>query len=119
VTIIPPDPHFSAALQAQLGALRERARAHARPAAAAPASNTPATLLQRISSISSDDPDRRRKAVRVYLEGELSREFGDGLLNDPAFPQMLDAVQQQMQEDAQTAKAVDALGDLLLAGRTG
>jgi hypothetical protein len=54
--------------------------------------------------------------VRVVLEVELARTFGGAVLNDPAFPGMLDAVQEQMQADAQTAAAVHALGELLLAG---
>jgi hypothetical protein len=79
------------------------------------ASRLSASTLQRLAGIDRTDPERRRKAVRVYLEGELAREFGDGVLNDPAFPQMLDAVQQQMHGDAQVAAAVHALGGLLLA----
>jgi hypothetical protein len=73
-------------------------------------------MARRLEAIPAADPDRRRKAVRVYLECELAREFGAPLLNDPQFPQMLDAVQEQMQQDAQVAAAVHALGDLLLAG---
>ena len=55
--------------------------------------------------------------MRCYLEGELAREFGVAILNDPAFPQMLDAVQEHMQGEAQTAAAVHAVGELLLAGK--
>lgn len=73
-------------------------------------------MAQRIDSIDPTDPNRRRKAVRIYLEAVLTREFGSDLLNDPAFPQMLDAIQHQMQSDAQMSAAVQALGDLLLAG---
>ena len=71
-------------------------------------------MAQRLAAIAPEDPERRQKAVRIYIESELAREFGAGLLNDPAFPQMVDAVLQQMQDDAQTAAAVQALGDLLL-----
>jgi hypothetical protein len=88
-------------------------------AAPAPAENKAAIMAQRLAAIAPEDPERRQKAVRIYLESELAHEFGAAVLNDPAFPQMVDAVQQQMQEDAQTAAAVQALGDLLLAGRVG
>jgi hypothetical protein len=71
-------------------------------------------MAQRIHAIAADDPDRRQKAVRVFLESELAREFGSNLLNDAAFSHMLDDVQHQMQQDAQTAAAVHALGELLL-----
>jgi hypothetical protein len=122
VTTIDPRQPLAAALQAQLAAVRERARSPQSGEAKAPAASGKATasvLAQRLQAISREDPDRRHKAVRLYLESELSREFGPALLNDPAFPQLLDAVQQQMRADGQTAAAVDALGDLLLAGEAG
>jgi hypothetical protein len=123
VTTIDPHQRLAAALQQQLRALRERARAQAtRSASAAPrvaASRLSPPALQRLARIEAADPDRRRKAVRIYLEGELAREFGDAVLNDPALPQMLDSVQDQMHADAQAADAVHALGELLLAGRIG
>jgi hypothetical protein len=106
------------ALQSQLARVRDRARAGAARTAsprAPPARADAAGLAQRIEAIPRDAPNRQRQAVRVYLESELAREFGSGLLNDPAFPRMLDDIQEQMQDDAQTAAAVQALGDLLLA----
>lgn len=121
VTTIDPRMHLAAALQAQLAAVRERSRVPQRaraPGAAAPPGAQAAGMAQRMSAIDRGDPDRRRKAVRVYLESELSREFGAGLLNDPSLPLLLDAVQQRMQEDAATAAAVEAVGDLLLSGST-
>lgn len=120
MTTIDPHQRLAAALE-QLHALRERARAHpahtAAPSARAPPATLSAATLQRLARIDAADPDRRRKAVRLFLEGELAREFGDGVANDPALPQMLDAVQEQMQADAQMAAAVRAVGDWLLAGR--
>lgn len=121
VTTIDPRMHLAAALQAQLAAVRERAHVPQRArvaGAAAPPGAQAAGMAQRMSAIDRGDPDRRRKAVRVYLESELSREFGAGLLDDPSLPLLLDAVQQRMQEDAATAAAVEAVGDLLLSGST-
>jgi hypothetical protein len=120
---IDPSDGLAAAARAQLAAVRARgdARNGERPSAVASGRSTcevaPA-LQRRIAAIPPEDPDRPRKAVRIYLESELAREFGAGLLNDPGFPALLDAVQQRMQEDAQTAGAVEALGRLLLAGNT-
>jgi hypothetical protein len=119
VTTIDPHQPLAAALQAQVAALRERAAARA--SAGAPAKQASAqqplspAMTQRIAAIDGADPQRRRKAVRVVLEAELAREFGPALLNDPTLPQLLDAVQDQMQADAQLAEAVHALGDWLLA----
>lgn len=121
VTTIDPRSPLAAALQAQLARVGGRARAQA-PAKAAGASQTAragSSLAARVGAIGPHDPDRRRKAVRIYLESELAREFGAGLLIDPSLAQLLDAVQQHMQEDSETAAAVEALGELLLAGRAG
>lgn len=120
MTTIDPHQRLAAALQQQLAALRERAGAQgARGAARASRVAAPRLSpgrLQELQGIDPADPDRHRKAVRCYLEGELAREFGSAILNDPVFPQMLDAVQYQMQADAQAAAAVHALGEMLLAG---
>lgn len=122
MTTIDPNQPIAAALQAQIAALRERtaARAAAGAPPQLPAAQQPlsAAMTQRIAAIDAADPQRRRKAVRVLLEAELAREFGTALLNDPTLPQLLDAVQEQMQADAQLAAAVQALGDWLLAQAT-
>ena len=119
MTTINPNQPLAAALQAQVAALRERTAARA--SAGAPAQPTAAqqplspAMTQRIAAIDGADPQRRRKAVLVLLEAQLALEFGTALLNDPTLPQLLDAVQDQMQADAQLAEAVHALGDWLLA----
>jgi hypothetical protein len=130
MTTIDPGQRLATALRAQRGTVREAGSA--KPAApgaptASSASIAPSVrrsphtvspaMAQRIAAIAPDDPDRPRKAVRIYLEAELAREFGAGLLNDPAFAGLLDAVQQRLEEDAHTAGAADALGRLLAAGK--
>jgi hypothetical protein len=123
MTLIDPNQALGAAMQAQLAALRDRTRARGSSSPSSPAASQAAAeaaraaAAQRIGAIAPDDPRRQQKAVRVFLESELAREFGDGVLNDPTFPRMLDDVQEQMQGDLQTAAAVLALGDVLLAGR--
>lgn len=122
MTTIDPSRGAAAAAHAQLAATRDRGAARggerAPPAAGGrSAGGVSAALQRRIAAIRPDDPERPRKAVRIYLESELAREFGAGLLNDPALPALLEAVQQRMQEDEQTAGAVEALGRLLLSGQ--
>jgi hypothetical protein len=122
MTIVDPNQRLAAAVRQQLGALGEQAAAKtASSTAGAGVRRNPHTvslaMAERIRAIAPDDPDGRRKAVRIYLESELAREFGPRLLNDPGFPAMLDAVQQRMAEDAQAAAAVEALGQMLVAGR--
>ena len=117
---IDPAQRLASAMRTQR--VRERAAARAGAAVGSEGARRGAHgvsggMAQRIAAIDAQDPDRPRKAVRIYLEAELAREFGAALLNDPQFPSLLDAVQQRMDEDPQTAGAVEALGRLLLAGK--
>lgn len=121
MTTIDPSSPIARALQSQVAALKERARAKGSASSQASTAHRgpiSGTLAQRMQAIAPDDPHRRQKAVRLFLQAELVREFGgDALLNDPQFGVMLDAVQGQMAQDEITSAAVMALGDLLLAGK--
>ena len=117
MSTIDPRASVLAALQSRLASLRpSRPRAGTGKSRAVRTEAVTSAVAQRVGALDRSDADRRRKAVRIVLEVELARTFGGAMLNDPAFPGMLDAVQDQMQADAQTAAAVHALGDLLLAG---
>lgn len=119
MTSIDPRHAIHAALREQLAALRERDRTGA-PAGTASSrvarQPVAGTLAQRIAGISPADPDRRRKAVRLFVESQIAAELGQQLLNDPGFPRMLDAIQARMQADAEVAAAVESLGEWLVAG---
>jgi hypothetical protein len=101
--------HRLAPLRSSLPGAPARAGVSGGPQAAA------GVLAQRIAALSRTDPDARRQAVRLVLEAQLAREFGASVLTDAGFPGLLDAVQQQMEGDAQAAAALRALGDWLLA----
>lgn len=119
MTTIDPATQAALALQTQVTAWKERVRAKGAASAHTREANRGAlssTFAQRLQAIAPDDPQRARKAVRLFLQGELVREFGDALLNDPQLPTLLDAVQEQMAQDAQINSAVDALGAWLLSG---
>ena len=59
-----------------------------------------ATLIElRISQINPDDPQRGRKAFRVFLEVVLLSQFGEQMVNDPKFHQLVDDVQAAMEAD--------------------
>lgn len=119
MTTIDPRQRLASALREQAAALRERAPAQKGATASVTLASRDAAqiLSERLRAIEPDDPQRRQKAVRLYLEAELAREFGAALLNDAAFADMLDAVQRQMEDDAQIAQAVDAVGALLVSGK--
>jgi hypothetical protein len=61
--------------------------------------NLGALIELRVRQIGRDDPNRGRKAFRVFLEAVLLSHFGAGLVNDPGFFQMVDDVQQAMEGD--------------------
>ena len=116
MTSIDPRASVLAAVQARLAPLRTaRGGAASRAGAAASTQAVAGALAQRLAAIDRTDPDGRGKAVRLLLEAQLAREFGAEVLNDPGFPGLLDAVQQQMEGDAGTAAAMRTLGDWLLA----
>lgn len=118
MTTIDPSSQVALALQSQVAALKERGKAKGSAAQQAGSHGTVSgTLAQRMQAIAPDDPNRRQKAVRLFLQAEMVREFGDALLNDPQFGTMLDAVQEQMARDEKTAAAVSKLGELLLTGK--
>ena len=53
-------------------------------------------LARRVRAIDSTDPDAERQAMHVFLESVLLAEFGEHLINDPAFHQIVEGVYQQM-----------------------
>jgi hypothetical protein len=87
-------------------------RRHRAPAAVPPGRSV---IARRVQAIDPGDPDRRRKAFRVFLESVLLAELGEALINDPGFYQLVDQVQSRMQTDADLARAMDEAADLLLA----
>jgi hypothetical protein len=70
----------------------------------------------RIKQIARDDPQRGRKAFRVFLEAVLLSHFGERMLADPQFYQLLDDVQRAMQADPDCAAMIDSAIAQLLAG---
>ncbi len=89
----------------------------ARPAQP-PASGAPRDpqrlILQRVQAIAPDDPQRRRKAFRIFLETVLADELGKDLLNDPAYHRIVDDVCRTMEGNRALAPAIDKAGDYLL-----
>jgi hypothetical protein len=76
-----------------------------------------AALARRVQAIDRQDPQRRRKAFRIYLEGVLQAEFGAGLVNDPGFHSLVDQVHDLMASDPALCLSIDRAADLLLDQR--
>lgn len=84
----------------------------ANPASCATES-TPA-LLNSIAALDPDDPQRRRKAFRHYLENLLLRELGFGLINGHDFGPFVDEVLSRMESLPELATSIDAAATFLL-----
>jgi hypothetical protein len=72
------------------------------------------TIVERIREIAPDDPRRRRKAFRVFLESVLAEEFGATLITDPGYQRLVDTVQEQMEKEPSLAAPMARAIDLLL-----
>lgn len=121
MTGVDPTHQLAALIRVQIASLRRRQEAKAgagpRPAATADTAQTPdlaVVVAQRIRSIDANDPQRERKAFRVFLETVLLSELGQQLVNDPGFVTMVDHVQGQMESDPDLARASLDAARLLL-----
>jgi hypothetical protein len=119
MTAIDASQRLALLLRTQVSAFQAPPRAQRTRTGAPPAPGQPPDLAtvvaHRIQALGKDDPDRRRKALRIFLESLLLEHLGGDLLRDSSFAEMVDAVQGQMEEDRDIAAAAAALTDLLLA----
>ena len=72
-------------------------------------------IIQRVRSLSPEDPQRRRKAFRLFMESVLLQEFGMGLVEDAGFQKLIDQVLQQMDSDSGLCITIQEAADALLA----
>jgi len=73
-------------------------------------------IAQRVKSIRPDDPKRGKKVFRIFLESVLLNEFGEQLIDDTVFYQMVDEIQEAMEADIRTAAAINTAVSTLLDG---
>ena len=100
----------SPAAQAQSKAAQQGTAAAAQPRPA-----LEGQIRQRLATIRSDDPHRRRRSLRATLEVCLLSEFGERLSADPAFHELVDKVMQQIDGDAALKPLVDEVLESLVA----
>jgi hypothetical protein len=72
-------------------------------------------VLRRIRFIEPADPDRRRKAFRIFIESVLLFEIGPDLVNDPAFHTIVDEVESRMRSEPSLRRDIDNAADMLLS----
>lgn len=70
--------------------------------------------VQRLQGISPDDPERKRKAFRIFLEAVLEKELGAAFQSDILFSQVVEQVLQQIESDPELREQSLRAGDALL-----
>ncbi len=117
MTTLSPVTQLVAAIRSQLGATAPlRPAKGGRPAARGQGAQDLAGLIElRVAQIAADDPQRGRKAFRVFLEAVLLAHFGARVANDARFHQMLDDIQQAMEAEPASRELVEQAVAYLLA----
>ena len=77
-----------------------------------------ALIELRIRQIGRDDPQRGRKAVRVFLEAVLLSHLGEQMINDPQFYQLLDDTQAAMESEPSCAALIASAIEQLLSDKS-
>lgn len=80
-----------------------------------PEPSTSASLSARLAEIALDDPRRRSKVLRAFLESTVLNQLGVELAADPQFGVMLDHVQAQVEADPQLSPVIDAAIEAMTA----
>jgi hypothetical protein len=71
-------------------------------------------VAQRVAALTPDDPNRRRKVFRIFLESVLTMEFGTELIGDSGFDQLVEQVLVQMESDPELSALIDAATQALI-----
>lgn len=72
---------------------------------------------RKIQALSRDDPAYHEKAINAFIESVLASEFGEGLVNDPEFQDMVKEIQSAMTADAELSAQLRQLVDDIAATR--
>jgi hypothetical protein len=91
------------AARVQPGAARKRAKSKT---AQRPHARAGALIAERVRALDPADPERGRKAFRIFLESVLLAELGEELINDHGFYELVDQVQRTMEASPQIAAAM-------------
>lgn len=118
--VIDPAGPLFAHIRAQALAWKRNSSAKGSTATTEPGATTSegadwlAQVARSVVAIGRDDPQRKRKAFRVYLRAALARELGVAHADDHGFPQLVERVLETMESDPQLNEAIATAGDMLL-----
>lgn len=57
-------------------------------------------IAETVATLDPDDPRRKQKVVRIFVENALSWKFGSELMNDPGFSTLVDDVSEALEGEA-------------------
>ena len=125
MTSIDRSTALAAQIRAQIGA-QFRARAArdpgappGRPTTAGAPPSVQTLMALRVKALSPDDPQRQRKAFRIFLESVLLQELGSERIDAASFDTLVATVLGQMEHDEALNTALLAAGAHLLAEADG
>lgn len=122
VDALAPVQQIVAAIRAEMagrvqpGAARKRAESKT---ARRPPARTGTLIAERVRALDPADPERGRKAFRIFLESVLLAELGEELINDHGFYELVDQVQRTMEASPQIAAAMSKAVARLLEPASG
>lgn len=85
-------------------------------AAAARGATTASTRLQRVQRMANDQALSNSEIRRSLLAGMLAEEFGDAVVNDSKFQQMVDDVLRVVEQDERGRTLLDRAVTQLISG---
>lgn len=106
--------HAAVAHEKPLGGLHHSAGEISQEQTQARSSEFKAQAALRLKAIRTDDPLRRRKAFRIFLESTLADLMGNEAPADPAFQGLIDRVDLAMDSDPGLAAEMNRAADFLL-----
>jgi hypothetical protein len=122
VDALGPVQQIVAAIRAEMAG-RVQAGGARKPAQTKAAGRTPSRagslIAERVRALDPTDPERGRKAFRIFLESVLLAELGEELINDHGFYELVDQVQRTMEASPQIAAAMSKAVARLLEPASG
>ena len=85
-----------------------------KPKASSGRENIETSIRDKVSVIDRDDPDRRKKIIRIFIESVLYQEFGEGVIHDPRLYSLASEIQQSMEGDPLVLTKLNQLADELM-----
>ena len=72
-------------------------------------------VARRVAEVGAEEPDRRQRVRRAFLESCVARTFGSAAPQDPAFRHVIDQAGAAIATDPQLAAAMERVTDRLCA----